>query len=128
MSLARYTKKKFRIANEYNPQFSDGHDGDCLTIVEDPLLSGAVKFNYAIAVGSVYRGSWAYAVGIYDDRRDIITGSIQVTPEQGEAVTGWFSIALDRDPAYSDRKSRIHVYVQIKSGPPDEGSFTGQGN
>jgi len=128
MSLARYTNKKFRIANAYNPQFVDGHDGDCLTIKENPSGSGAVTFNYATAPGSTYRDSWAYAVGIYDDRRDIITGAIRVTPADGRPVTGWFSIALDRDLAYSHEETRIHVYVQIKSGPPDEGSFTGQGN
>ena len=118
MSLARYTNKKFRIDNACNPQFSDGHDGDYLTIEEDPLLSGAVKFKYANGTSAAYRGSWAYAVGIYDDRRDIITGSIQVTPEQGNPVTGWFSIALDRDLAYSHKETRIHVYVQIKKWPP----------
>lgn len=131
MNLGRFTRALgFKISNEDNSQIADGHNNDILTIHEDPAVKDEVTFTYT-AKGAGYRGSWDNARGIYDPKRDVISGEIEVQPfvAGGMARKGWFSIMLDRDITQLPPAARIHVYVRLPPGPaPDEGSYTGQGN
>jgi len=126
MSIDNFTRANgFLIENNYGTGYSDAYNDDYIKINYD-AASGEVTFVYT-KNGSDYRGSWYDATGAYSSEHDCIGGKIRVRPADGGVgiYEGTFLITRDRDLAHHAR--RIHVYVQVPGGAPDEGSYTGDG-